>query len=346
MSIFSNYKKVENNEPEIEAPVYEGYDCEFNGDLIMIQEGFEDQLAIIESLYNIDMAELEYKKEVKGLTEAAEIEAKTTEFESALEGMIGNTWEKIKAFFTTMWGKMKAFFKTAVSYIDDFVKSNKDFVTKYESQIKDGAAKNPDFTYVMYKYNDAAIKGDNSYNFLEKAQDALKEFLPANVSTETSEDLNKKIGDLIDKKEDTMNKLRGTYVGESNLNSSEYEKALFNHFRKGEKGPKKININEVISVLKSGNGASFASGAAKFVDKLFIDEIIKINTWAASSDSAKKGSEDKDLNKKFTALANLAHKYASAFSEARSIALQYFRAWKQALTERDTAYRSICVKII
>jgi hypothetical protein len=125
MSFFGNLNKSSYDIPVFEA----GSDVEVNGDLIAIEEGYEDQLAIIEALHTLDMAEIDLKKDLKNLTESSEIEARQKEYEAVVENVISNAWDRLKQFFLNMLGKLQAFFKTIVRFFDGLFRSGKKFVS-------------------------------------------------------------------------------------------------------------------------------------------------------------------------------------------------------------------------
>jgi len=341
MSIFGR------NTTNLTAPVFEGYSCENNGDLLAIQEGFEDQLAIIESIHALDMEELSLKRDLKILTESSAVEARMAEFEAVAEGMVKDVWAKIKTFLEKMWGKIKQFFASVVRFFDGMFKSGKEFATKYEKQLR--KLNLSGYEYKMFKYTN--LDGDKASTLLEVAEKEIeKKFAVPEPAGSKIEDLDKFIDRIDEERSDFFDSLRGTYAtGSGSLDNEEFKEALFAHFRDGatddnDKEDVKINIGEIINVLKTNKDLKNAEDAIKDCDKIFEKKIKKVGEWEKASDKAV-GDKTKSEHVRNVAarMVQVAQKEASLFSEAKTIALDWFRAWKEAVTERNNTYKAVCV---
>ena len=365
MSIFGR----NNTGSTLTAPVYEGYSHEYNGDLLAIQEGFEDQLAIIESIHALDMEEIEMKKDVRALEEsgadADAISSRIEKFEAVAEGMAGDVWSRIKNFFTKMWGKLKAFFASIVRFFDGLFKSGKDFVTKYEKELIKLNLNG--YKAKMYKYSHldeepkakAALFTARNY-LVNKSVSPMRAVSPG----KSGKDMQDEIDAIEQGKEDILNGLRGEFVGGGNLDKSEYSKELFGYFRSGaksetDKDEVSISIKDIISTLKDDKVVKAAEAAVTDCNKVFEDQIKEIDKVeaaigkAATDDKGKETSTEKygstpykpGTAKNISGEAiSYVQKCSSMFSEAKNIALDFFRAWKEAITERNSEYKSVAVK--
>lgn len=324
-----------------DVPVFEGYDCEFNGDLLSEEESYEDQLGIIEAIHAIDMAELEMTKELKEVTEASDIEAIQEKYAPVLEAALKTAWEKIKKFFMDLFGKLKAFFDSVVRFFVALFASGKQFATKYEKQLKklksDG--KLVGYKAKMYKYTN--MEGRTAEDALKIANDLIDSKFGGldNLTEEKAKEAQKK---LEDEKKSFLDTLRAKFVpgiGGSDIDEDDFRKALFAHFRDGVEPTETliddtpVDIDAIIEVLKSGKELDAAKKAQSNCDKVFGEKINEIRKLES------KYAEDKAAQ----AVLSYVHKYISLFSASKSIALAYFRAWKSAITERENTYKRICL---
>jgi hypothetical protein len=351
MSLFGKSTYSGNN-----APVFEGYDCEVNGDLLAIQESYEDQLAVIEGLHALDMEELKFRGDLKSLTESSaadsEVEARVSEYDSVTESLIKNVWEKVKEYLNKIWGKFTAFFHSVKRFFDGLFKSGKDFATKYAEDLKN--LKLDGFKYKMFNYEN--LDGGKQAEIFETSKGALRAEVGDYkvIDSQPSADAVKKvIGDLDNAKEDVMNKVRGKLMDKGSLNSQDYKTALFGYFRGGAKNSDDtkeldVDINSIMSILKESQ-ISTVTDAEKKINDQFTDEIKQITDLEkkykdAQDDMYKKDSTATQAQKdKQAAIVAAVNKYATAFTEVKSIALEFFREWKSAFTERDRVYKSVCI---
>jgi len=331
------------------VPSYNGYNCLVNGDLTAIQEGYEDQLAIIESIHTMDIEELNMESDVKSLRESGaddfKIEARMKDFQTVTEGAMSNVWERIKAFFSKMWGKLKQFFASVIRFFDGMFKSGKDFATKYEKELRRlnlSGYKHKMFTYTELDSNNHVSNGIEVAMDIVDQTGALKNF-----SSET--DAKKCLDDMEENKEEIINKVRGTFVGGGSKDSDDFKKDLFSHFRSGAKDSddideKSVNIGDIITSLKSDKYSKMATDSEKSAEKSFtavLKEVTGYEKEFGKSVDDKNSSEDK--RKLASIQISIMQKYSSLFSEAKTIALEYFSAWKQAITERESVYKQVCV---
>lgn len=337
MSIFGRKNSYATNDV-----VVEGYNCENNGDLIAIQEGYEDQLAIIEALHAVDAEELAYRRDVLALESAGasvkEIENRREEFFVVTEGAVSNVYEKIKAFLNKIKAKLKAFFASVVRYFDGLFKSGKDFATKYEKELR--KLNLSGFEYKMFKYEN--LDGSTPAEALEKAQ-SMNDRLFNNITTKDE------VENVDDKKDDEFDKFRGELIGSSAIDAADFSQELFSHFRsdatdKSDMEEVKVQIGTIIDTLKTNKDLQTAEKALSKVDSVFDKAIRAIEKSEKEHDKVmvnKTATEEEKTKAIFDAA--VCQKKASHLNEAKTIALEYFRAWKSAVTERNSVYKNVCV---
>lgn len=362
MSIFGRSQSVET---DLNAPVFEGYHEEVNGDILAIQESFDDQLAIIEALHAIDMEELEMRKEVKALRENGadryEIDARVEQFETVTEAAVKNAWQKIKDYFKKLWGKIKAFFGSVVRTFDGVFMSGQKFVKKYEADLK--KLKLNGFKYKYHNYTnleryDGVTKEGVQKQINVLLDDAVK---MANESRPTEDDIKAfraALEQLRDDKEDVLNAVRGKEIGKSSITSEDFQRELYGYFRDGaddrkDVSERAVDINKVIEVLKDTKAKTIAEKSIKTIDGEFSKIIKTINQLESKLANAKEkngtytatqGNTELKVAVNVTpAVLEGLRFYSSMFSAMKDIQLQTFRAWKDAYNERNRVYKSICV---
>jgi len=344
MSIFNRIQ----NTPDFAVPIFEGYDTEMNGDLMAIQEGYEDQLAVIEAIHGLDMEDLGMRQDIKSLKESGaddlEITTRMEKFISVTEGMGANIFAKIKTFLTNMLGKLKAFFDSVIRFMNGMIKSGKDFATKYEVELK--SLKLDGFKVKMFDYTNLD-SGEKASNFLTIADKVCTTHLT--LTGGDSEAIDHRLNKFDEQKDEIFSELRGTYCGTSKLESNEYTEALYRLFRNGakdesDKEEKSVNIGEIVSTLKTNTALTTSQDALKDCNTIFQKEIAEISKveklWTSEYGKKESSVEDRMLHQKLLAISQ---RRASAFSEAKTIALEYFRAWKEAAVARNSDYKSICM---
>jgi len=344
MSIF-NF----NNDYEMEAPVFEGYTDENYGDIRALEESYEDYIAVIESIYKMDVAEINYIKKLNAVNENFELadEEKESiindiedEYNEVTEAAAKNVFTRIIDFLKNLWGKIKSFLEDVIRTFLSMFKSGKDFAEKYEKELLKKNLKG--FKYDMHLYSnlDDSSIGDNIFKL---ADDTIsREFSDI---TEDDEKLNKLIEDMKKTRDKVVSDIRGKYVGRGPLEASEFNSALYSYFRSGALNTKdleevNVNIKKIISVLKDDSMVKNVKKALNSCNKSFDRKIKEINRTEKTFKNL-----DKDDNRKKTASLVIAalNKEISIFNETRSIALTFFRAWRNALHERERVYKSVCL---
>jgi hypothetical protein len=366
MSIFGRSQTVTSQ--EVTAPVYEGYHAEVNGDILAIQESWEDQLAVIEALHALDMEELAMRSDVKALqesgAEASEIEARQEAYEVVTESMGKDALEKIKAFFSKLWGKIKAFFKSVVRVFDGVVKNAQDFVKKYEGQIKGLNLRG--FKYKMFNYTNIDevkfMDADPKTEAEELYDLATKSSLQAENDA-LADKLHEKTTKMKENKEDDLSEYRGKLIGSGTLTAEQFGKELYSAFRggareKGDASEQEVHIQTIMDKIKSaGDAKKKADEFAKKVDEQFskiIKDITALSTKLGSASAGKDGFVEHDLGDDkggkrrmksgaVSTVTEALRTYGTIFSAKKDIQLTIFRSWKTAWDERNSTYKSVCL---
>jgi hypothetical protein len=357
-------QKSQNWDEGFDVPVIEGYDVEDNGDLIALQESYDDQLRIIQSLHAIDTEVIDFKSEYDSLKESAseyELETFVEEREAVLEASFKDAWEKVKQFFQNLWAKLKSFILTAVRYFDKYFRSSKTFIEKYENDLKKLNLNG--FKFKMFEYTNLETNHFTSY----KDSREVKKLYDLVFSTATNENLIEELRGAVrstkETREEYLNGRRGQMFNKSFLTPDEYRRELYAFFRNGAESPEDrkeipVNIDDVISGLK--NTSSLKKNIEelqKVVNKDFAEVLRDVEALRKNLMSAKAGEngtevanvkgtdgERKDIvlsaENRGLRLEGV-RALASMLSGAQDISLTYFRAWREAVMERDRTYRSV-----
>lgn len=363
MSIFG---KRNSTTETFSAPVYEGYGVEVNGDILALQESWEDQLAIMEALHSLSMEEIALNGDIRVLEEsgatASEIDARYDEYEAVTESMAKNAWQKIKEFFQKLWGKIKAFFSSVVRTFDGVFKSSEAFVKKYEAQIKKLNLRG--YEYKMHTYTNIDEAGfmsmDVKANTAKLLDVALQSATRANTGKEI-ENLTSHIEEMRENREDDLNKYRAEVVGSSgSLTGEQFHEELYGMFRNGATGKEdakeqSVDAGKLMDVIKNAKDAKKkADEFAKKTDaefgkiiKTISDIESKLSSGEAKNDHYEVKTGEKStrnvkaegVNKVIEALRI----YSSSFSSQKDIQMTVFRAWKDAFNERNSVYKSALV---
>jgi hypothetical protein len=351
MSIFGSRSQSVTN---VTAPVYEGYDVEANGDIIALQESFEDQLAVIEALHAIDMEEIALRSDVRTLEEGtSEYETRVQDFEAVTEALVKDAWAKIKEFFSKLWGKIKAFFATVVRVFDGIFKSGKAFVEKYENQLRKLNLNG--YKVKMFKYTNL-----DSADFMEAnpKEDSKKLFDAATkaVTSGNATELDALIEQIRDNKEKELNDFRGELLDKGSLDSDEFAKELFAGFRNGasseaDKEEEAVNIEEIIKALKDTKAKEKVDGFSKKTNEEFGKIISNIDSLHSKLGAAKEkegsytvkqsGAEHKVGKDVAPKVLQALQAYSSLFTGFKDITMETFRAWNTAYKERNSVYKSV-----
>lgn len=332
----------------LEAPVYEGYSIENNGDLQLITESNDDALAIMEAIYYIDMAEVAQTRAVQESTGTEE------DFDAVTEATVKDAAQKIKEFFQKMWGKLVAFFKSVVAHLDAFTKSGAKFAEKYEKALakKDLSG----FKAKVHTYTNLEAQWGK-----DELSGHVKSLLDTAVAVASSadggknEELKSAIAKVKESREEIIGKYRGEMVGAGQLNDSEFKRELHSVFRNGakqgeEKKETSIKISEILAGIKDTHAIKSAKEFKAGIDKEFKDVLTKIGNIEKSlkkSSTIKHGDTEHKVEKDGTGVALEALRtYSTFFSQYKGIQMTAFRAWRSAITERQASFRSVVVSAV
>lgn len=306
----------------------------------------------LESFYNVEQAEL------AAATEGVALEG--SQYEPVAEAAIKNAATKIKEFLQKLWGKVKAFFASVRRYLDAIFMSGADFVKKYQKDI-DKMGRLEDYTFNMYKYDDAAIDTVNIVDPDEKANEILKEFKivdPTNVAdnvvamVKAENELNpERAANVYGAEADATEKMYSSeeckklavieISGGKCKDPEDFEKWCFGVFRGGAESAQDkedIDIKSVdsyVNILKSSSKLmKNVNDASSKMDKAYSNAIKVIGDCEKALDKVKD-------NKAAVALSRSMRAYSSSVSTVQSTWNTYFNAWKSVVKERDTVYKQV-----
>jgi hypothetical protein len=357
MSIFTRATQTEQQAPQeevFEAPVYEGYGVDINGDLIALEENMADRLEIVKTIHAMDSAEMSARQDIRSLQESGAdqeaINARLGEMEVAMEASMKDAWEAIKSAFKKLWGKLVSFFADAVRSFDALTRSAEGFATKYGDKLPET------IKYKGYKYTNL---GEGSISVLvdSQIQSKLDAVVAAISDPEGKEgEISQNIEALKNYKTDKQDLLRGEALGHGGaLNAQQFKEALFSTFRNGAKSgdtsDQSISASELVSSMKNKKGKSAVLKMKADIDKEFGALLKRVNELQSkvknSSDKKpaeiKHGDENVSINHgdkgKQLALEAL-RTYASIFSFQKGLVMEVFRSWRAAWSECDRVYKS------
>lgn len=311
---------------EYTHPTFEGYSFEHGGAQVIAMESFDDSLAVLEALSEVD---------IHILRESSE----EVVVEAAAKGVI----EKIKNALKKLWGKIKAFFESIIRFFDGMTKSSADFAKKYEDRLR--KLDLTSFKYKMFKYT---ITGAPQKDAV-KAEDYLRDIAvqvgkSIDASKTSVEEGRKALESLKEQREEKEEAIRGEFAGGGKLSADEYRKALFSSFRGGAEGPEdkeevNVDIFNILNIVKESPKLKKAIEAAKsFTDKSF-------NNYLKDFDNAQKAaiSKNQELDGSANAsiYAGLCQLYYKEIQFYQTTASQFFNAWIDAVKERDRTYKSV-----
>lgn len=314
-------------------------------DLYFDEMIYESQLSIIEALYNIDNTELVYKKSIRYLDESSnDYQNLTQNFQAVLESDLEAFWEKLYGFYQKVLQKIKEFFAFLVRYFDALTKDAKEFVTKYEEKLieKNNKGNLEGFYYFMYNYNNDEINSKQVKDIFGFINHAMGN---DDIKNSTIEEIEK----MEENYEMIMEGVRGIFLGDNGkkYTSDQFTKALFSLFRNGAESEKDkkdipIKISYIINVLKNTGGLGLALGADKLLKDEYnqnIETMKKMEYVAKNHESA--NEDEKQTITKVLKFVRIKTKY---FQGAQTIMFEYIRAKKIAIAERDSTYKTVCMK--
>lgn len=343
MSIFgtqSNYG--------LDVPAMEGYTI-YGGDFVALEEAMQDMQGVIEAIHTHDMADLQCKKEVLALegSYASEYEIRQVRehYAVVMEGAVKDMYEKMINMLKKLWAKIKGHFANIVRFFDGLIKSGKDFVKKYEKQLYELDLAG--FEYNMFNWDDARLSASTDVsNYPGKVTAVLAPYVGG---TGSAEDVEAKAKGLSDKKEEILNKVRGSFVGKGSVEAADFNEELFGFFRNGatskeDREERRVEISKIINTLKEDKMIAALKKAESNVNKVFSEQIKELTKQRDNAN--KKVAEiggDTEGGKLVKAYASFNSRKISIFTESQSIALTFVRAWKDAIVARNKEYKAVAV---
>ena len=334
MAIFGNRNLNELDVPTIES----GYGAEVNGNMDALIESFDDDLAIIEAMHDVDMKEMQGKAEIEKMKENdaddEDVEKAEKELEKVTEAGIKDIFAKIVEKLQKLWAKIKAWFASIRKFFDGIFMSAEDFVKKYENQLRSlvSAGKLKDYKYKMYNYtNTDVVKVD------------APEVKVDDFTNGSAEEIKKELAELKENEEKFLDGIRGLCCGETSVSSEDFQKKLFAYYRDGaeddsDKKEITVDIDKIIAFTKNGKAKlNELDKRRTTLDKIFTKYVGDVNKMASV---AEKNTEDND---KKSAIVQAANYIVTQCGKQQNIFQTSINAWRTAVNEQLNTYKSVCL---
>lgn len=331
----------------LDVPAMEGYNIH-GGDFVALEEAMEDMTGVIEAIHTHDMAELQCEKEVRALQESYadedEIQQVQENYAVIMEGAMKDMYERLINTLKKLWAKIKGYFANVVRFFDGLIKSGKDFVKKYEKQLYDLDLAG--YEYKMFNWDEARLSASTDVsNYPQKVTAVLAPYVGG---TGSASDVEAKAKGLTDKKEEILNKVRGSFVGKGSVEASDFNEELFGFFRNGasnkdDRDDRKVEIGKIINTLKEDKMVTALKKAESQVNKAFSEQIKELTKHRDNASKQVPSHGDSEHGKLLKAYASFNSRKISIFTDAQSIALTFVRAWKDAVVARNREYKAVAV---
>ena len=277
------------------------------------------------------------------------------------EGFISDVVDKVKSFFKKLWDKIKALFKRFVLMFDQYFKNDKDFLKKYKTRILKSS--NKDMTYSGYPFQKATgLSGFNPTKFdaasLQTTIEAKLTAVGNNYDSGDNADGSKDGNTMSEKREEIIDTIRGTLVGKTSVDSSDFHDEVFEYFHGStsketlDDSDPDMNLSNCIAVIEKAKDATKA--AQKALDSIgkYIDQVVKniekaMKEKNAAYDDTKEGDKvkktkaEKEANN--TKFVNIK---ISLYRDTASVLTQFYGAYLTALKDMNRQARAICAKAI
>lgn len=308
------------------------YDHE-NGVLRIALESREELHDLfLTSVYESEQVELEAISEGVEVVQEAGLLNRAKEVGSGAK-------EKAKKIISNLWEKLKALFHSIVRFFDSMTKSGKEFVIKYKSDIEAASGNLKDYNYEGFNYSniEEGLDKIDSFDCLEVG----KKIANSAGSASNTDEMKK----LSDKDAVAVSKAK-SILGSSNVSGvSDLNNAIFAYFRSGAKttdSTTKISITSLSSYANTLENSNAAVSVNKCQNKLktAYDDALRI-VDQMGKDASEEDEKNKADAKVKTEHTNYYHEFAAAVSTEQVIMNQIINGWKDAVKERDAAYRKI-----
>lgn len=298
----------------------------------------------IESFYNVEQAEL------AAATEGVDLVG--SDYEVVAEGAIGNAFTKIKEFLNKLWGKIKAWFHNVKRYLDSLFMSGREFVKKYKKDIETADKTLKDFSFTMYRYDDAkidAVSKDLDID-AEGAKIFNNQIVKAVQDTGSLEAYKKATEEDVLAKEFAKSTLKG---GKITVNGREdLADASFAYFRNGatsKEDKEEIDVTDLAhyaSILEQSKALKEIDSMATKTDKFYKTALKKVDEREKGYKDDKKGYEDNkdDMGARYAQnQIKVCQQMSTAIARIQSMHNSHMTIWKTAIKERDTVYKQLIV---
>ena len=306
------------------------YEANLEGALMCVYENECNYNALMKAA---GLSELKYYKETAGdlfLNEA---------------GAFGGFLSKAKEFFKKVLEKIKALFKKFFMTINKFFMSDKEWVKKYEKDIL-RVTSIKDFEFKGYKFNKGLDTGNVTiFDRVSEKADEFVKYMIGKSKPQYSDD---------DEVNDAIENNRGSLVGESSMDESEFrdklKEMMYGDTEKDVLDDSDINLRQQLQYIRdTKTSTKAAENAQNNLDRMF-KRIIKvyddeIKEFSKVDDAERNDDTNTISNFKNDAIkrCNQCTKILKALSNDSTVATGMLC---QALKDRNRQAKAICIKAV
>lgn len=300
-------------------------------------------MAVVESEQNYNAL-----MKAVGIAELNHFEENGTELVYT-EGTVSGFFAKLKEFFKKIIAKVASVLKAFFAKIDSFAKSDKDFLNKYRKDLTKLNLK--DMKVNGYKFTigtSAAKSKDDIANAVKTKLSVTGELKTAVDSLDDTKLETLLAADDDDAYETFLDNFRKGLLGASSpIESGDFAKELYEHFRNGESSKEEIDVDIVAQMqvlAKYDEAKKNAEKAFRVIEKA-CNEVVKDLEKAEKTLLGVKGTDaaaQKTQGLKVRAV-NTITKY---FKGAMGCNTTYFGAYLQAMKDESRQAKAICVKAL
>lgn len=312
-----------------------------------------EQIIACESVQELRDIFIEYVCGINDLDIAMITEsANNSEHLEALTESVKGMFDRIKAFLVKLWNKIKAFFHNLKRAIDAIFQSGTDFAKKYEKDIKEiKSAQLKDFTYELF-----------TYTGLEKIETKKYDDFVADITSKLSSNINPDNAPKIsfkdeanDKdfrknaKKDTDPKIEALkedlkkYKDDLEEEKKDYAKEVYAKYRDGAESKDEMKSVDVTDLSPYLNALKDSQKLNSALNKAMSKNNNNVKNMIAAIDKLNNKFKNVQDSTYASDVSEILTTTSSCISLLQNKANTDFQAFKTALSERDSTYKSLII---
>ncbi|MDD3172197.1 MAG: hypothetical protein PHF63_00785 [Herbinix sp.] len=233
-----------NSNRDIDVSVNEAlYTVENEGLILAHAEAIESTCSLMESLHEMDMAEITMNRSVD--SNGVVLESAQAEYNVVMEASMAGAWKKIKEIFAAIKAKISAFFKNLKTRWKALRGDNEAFLSLYKDKLKKPASVRA--SYFVYDFSPVADAG----KFMSGRKTAFSGLKGQNS------DVTKKETAGIEKWKTEQENLRNKALAGFGFDVSNFKASIEKKYRSGDATAreKTVNLADQIANLKNDSDA-------------------------------------------------------------------------------------------